>query len=208
MVTANLVLNMDASVAASYSGTGSTWVNLTNNANNGTIIGATFNAGNGGYFNFDGSSNYIDIGQPLSSGSSYSINAWVYLTGSAPNQNIVSSASTPLFIYSGTLYAGVGANYLAISGGSFPLNQWKYVTVTFDAAANTMKIFINGGLVNTNNAVTQSFTQETFRIGAHYVGGVVSFWQGRIAAVSIYNGPLTSAQVLTNFNATKTRFGL
>lgn len=210
MVSSNLQLNLDASNSASYSGTGGTWYDLTSNSLNGTIHGATYNSGNGGYFDFNGTSNYIDIGQPLSNGASYTINAWVYLMGTGANQNIVSSSSSPFFIYTGSLYAGVGANYLAVNGGVFPLNQWKYVTTTFDDAANTMKIYINGALITTSTTVTQSFTQESFRIGAHFLsdGSPVSFWQGRIASVSIYNGPLTSAQVLTNFNATKTRFGL
>jgi hypothetical protein len=73
-----------------------------------------------------------------------------------------------------------------------------------------MRLYINGVQVTQNTNVTQSFTGgETLRIGSHVnVSTPVSFWNGRIAQARVYNTALNAANILTNFNATKGRFGL
>jgi hypothetical protein len=62
-VTNGLVLCLDAADKNSYSGTGTTWTDLTGNGNNGTLTnGPTFNSANGGSISFDGTNDYIDCG--------------------------------------------------------------------------------------------------------------------------------------------------
>lgn len=51
--TDDLVLCLDAASNQSYSGTGTTWYDLSNKKRNSTIVGATWNSN--GYFEFDGS---------------------------------------------------------------------------------------------------------------------------------------------------------
>ena len=66
-------------------------------------------------------------------------------------------------------------------------NQWKFVTVTFKDSTNTMKLYVDGNLVDTNTNVTASYTSENLFIGAHYSGGVnTSYWDGYISVVKIY----------------------
>jgi len=60
IVTDGLILNLDAGWYPSYSGSGTTWKDLSNNGNDGTLInGPTFNSLNGGYIVFDGASDYV-----------------------------------------------------------------------------------------------------------------------------------------------------
>ena len=61
VATDGLVGYYDAGNAASYSGSGTTWFDLSNNSNHGTISGATFNSSNGGYFTFDGTNDLVTI---------------------------------------------------------------------------------------------------------------------------------------------------
>lgn len=205
----SLVVNLDASKTLSYSGSGTTWTDLSLKGNNGTITNATYSATASGSFYFDGSGDYVLINQPIPSNSNYSISAWVYANNVSQSHNIVSSQDSPFWVASGTLYAGVGTNYTAVSSPSFPTGVWRFVSMTFNDSTNTMKLYINGVLVNTNTNVTQSYTAQNTYIGSHYFGGnPVSFWNGYISQVNIYKSELSSTQILYTFNQTKSRFGL
>ena len=57
IITEQLILNLRW---ANYT-SGSTWNDSSGEGHNGTINGATYNSGNGGYFDFDGTNDYINI---------------------------------------------------------------------------------------------------------------------------------------------------
>jgi hypothetical protein len=203
IVTSGLLVNVQAGNYSSYVGSGATWTNLVDSTNY-TITSGTYDSANGGSIVFNGTSTVVPIGTPLSSGTNYTIEAWVFASSTSTAHNIVSSFNNVFFISSGTLYGGVGGSYTLVSSADFPTNVWKHVVLTFDDAANTMTLYINGSQVNQNTNVTQSYVSEVLRIGSH-VSGVtpVSFWNGKIAQVRVYNTALTAANVLNNFNATK-----
>ncbi len=204
-----LVFNVDAGNTDSYSGSGTTWTDISLSGNNGTITNATFTTLSGvDTFSFDGNGDYVSIGQPIPSGSSYSISAWVYAQNISSSHNIVSSQASPFWCASGTLYAGVGSNFTLVSSPSFPLNVWKFVTMTFNDNTNTMKLFINGTLVDSNSSVSQTYTAQNTYIGAHYNGSPVSFWNGYISAVSIYSRALSDTEVSDHFERTKSTYGV
>ena len=61
VVTDGLVGYYDAGNTNSYSGSGTTWNDLSNNTNHATISGSTFNSNFGGYFANDGSNDLITV---------------------------------------------------------------------------------------------------------------------------------------------------
>ena len=62
IVTDGLVLSLNAADRNSYPGSGTTWTDTSGNGNNGTLTnGPTFNSGNGGYIQFDGTNDRVDI---------------------------------------------------------------------------------------------------------------------------------------------------
>ena len=63
IITSGLVLNLDANNYTS----GSTWTDTSGQSNNGTINGATYNSENGGYFDFDGTNDYVSLGTSINS---------------------------------------------------------------------------------------------------------------------------------------------
>jgi len=205
----SLKLNLDASSTDSYPGSGTTWYDLSYKGNNGTITNATFTTLSGvETFSFDGSGDYVSIGQPIPTGSSYSISAWIYANNTSGSHNIVSSESSPFWVASGTLYAGVGNAYFEVSS-ALPLSTWKHVTMTFNTTSNTMRLYINGVQVSQNTNVTANYTAQNTFIGSHFSGGSnVSFWNGYISQVKIYTSEQTSGQILEHFNLTKSKYGL
>ena len=63
--TADRVVHLDAGNSSSYSGSGTTWSDLTSNNNDFTLSSCTFDSGNGGSIEFDGSNSQADRGSEL-----------------------------------------------------------------------------------------------------------------------------------------------
>jgi hypothetical protein len=208
ITTDNLVVNLDAGNTDSYSGTGTTWINLVDSTEY-TISNGTFDSGDGGSIVFNGSSTFVDIGTPLSNGTNFTKEAWVNANIVTGARNILSSASNVFWNNGSTLSGGVGGSFSLVTSTNFPATVWRHVVLTFDDVNNTMRLYINGTQVSENTGVTQSYVSEIERVGAHFFGGnPVSFWDGKIAEVRVYSTSLTGAEVLNNYNSTKTRFGL
>lgn len=210
ILTDGLVRHFDAGIPFSLTSSTSTrWLNLTDSTLH-QISNGSYNAENGiKSVGFNGTSTFVDIGNPLSNGTNYTKEAWVYASSTDNSRNIISSENNVFWIASGTLYGGVGGQYTEVSSASFPTNSWRHVALTFNDSTNTMTLYINGVQVNQKTSVSGSYISETLRIGAHYAGGnPVSFWNGRIAIVRIYSRALSGSEILRNFNATRGRFGV
>ena len=63
--TANRVVHLDAGDSNSYSGSGTTWSDLSGNSNNFTLNSCTFDSGNSGSIDFDGTNSTADRGSNL-----------------------------------------------------------------------------------------------------------------------------------------------
>jgi len=61
-VTDGLVLLLDVGNPKSYPGSGTTWYDLSGNGNDGTITNATFSTAGGGSMTFNGSGDYVSMG--------------------------------------------------------------------------------------------------------------------------------------------------
>jgi hypothetical protein len=198
-----LIAWYDAKNSTSYPGYGSIWYNLVDTSKfQGQINGATFvNDYTGGKFFFDGNDRVL-IGQPLLTGTSYTVESWInFALVDANSRNIVSSQDSPFWFASGMMYAGVGGNYTAVGdSGPFQTNVWKHVAVTFNDTLNTMVLYKDGVAISTNTNVTQTYVSQDTYIGSHFYGGnPVSFFSGSIASVKIYNYARTPAQISSSY---------
>lgn len=85
------------------------------------------------------------------------------------------------------------------TGGSIPLNQWSYVTVSYDN--NLLKLFFNG---------TQIYSIGTTNTGTHYSNAIGALssgqrnFHGLIDEVKIYNYARTQSQILEDMNVGST----
>ena len=77
IVADNLVLCLDVANTKSYTGSGSTWTDLSGKGNNGTISGATYTSGIGGDFDFDGSNDRVTFASGQDVGGEITISFWV-----------------------------------------------------------------------------------------------------------------------------------
>ena len=204
VVQTGLISHLDATSVSSYPAAGTTWFDISGNNHNATLVGVTKNSA--GYMTFSGATNvYANWGYPLASGSSYSIDAWVWRNSTSGAQNIASTDRSPFWFNNGPLCGGVDGNYSVACHSNAPVNAWMHAAVTFDDAGNVMKIYLNGEQVG-SNSTSLSFPSQWWTIGAHNgnnpQGGGWSNLNGRISSIRLYNRALTGAEISQNYSAT------
>ena len=217
-VTDGLILNLDAGNLNSYAGSGSTWTDLSQDGNDGTINGATYDSNN--YFDFDGSNDKITLPSTdicnWGSGS-YSYVFWVQFGSTSGSyrtvfSNYKSGAGNKGMIIG--LKNGKISSHLPDSQGSVDtgvapdLNAWMQMVVTKDGTNH--KVYLNGSVIGsiTNASATLNNMPQLPELGHIPVSSVDGWLNGKIAIAMVYNAALSETQVTQNFNATKTRFGL
>jgi hypothetical protein len=222
-VTNGLVLAVDAADKNSYIGSGTTWTDLSGNANTGTLTnGPTFSNLNGGCIVFDGTDDYVSM--PMNTNTRLQNNyqtysAYVYITSVGPNSNaslwgvgvnptgwwiLWSATSITLFIET----SGTYINYSVSVTNA--LNTWMNITCVIDNVGRTMTVYKNGSLVGTSSQ-WPVFTppNDVVELGSvRATGNTGDYIKGRVSNVLLYNRALSATEVLQNYNATKTRFGL
>ena len=237
ITTNGLVLNLDAGNNASYNGSGTTWVDTSSSRTDGILTNGPSYSSSGASSSilFDGIDDYVILGNPesLRFNNTLTYGCWFYWTntntlgilmgkrngGSAGyNQFGLTIADT---MCCGPAGKNIGACLIADDGtGGCVLSAtlpnyvgWVYGIITINTTEQ--KLYINGVLSATSNI---NFTNKTFNVPGRsfYVGAVGGETEGtiiipfnnKIANAQVYNRTLSDSEVLTNFNATKSRFGL
>jgi hypothetical protein len=230
IVTDGLLLYIDAANIKSYPGSGTIWSDLSRGGNNGTLTnGPTFNSGNRGSIVFDGVDDYVDFGNnnSFTNPNGFSISAWFkpasYSGGSPLLEKYQSSGYEFVFgTLSDNVYGWVYDNntdgyrgrYFTGISSYVPLNTWGNFVYTYDGQGLTSssKIYINtiqrdnidfsGGSFTTIQNTSTTLTLGGYNPG---LGGPIN---GSVSILSFYNRPLSSTEIIQNYNVTKGRYGL
>ena len=153
---------------------------------------------------FDGTNDYIDIGNLQPSTTSLSISAWAYKTDTS-NASIIgrgASVDYGIFVYGGTLQFGINAGGWTTLSTTLPtLNQWFHVCATWDGT--TMKLYVNGGTpVTQSKTGTITYTSNNTTIGKNSTLSGFE-WDGKIDEVAIFDYALSERQIKQDiYNAT------
>ena len=221
IVNDGLVLYLDANAPNSYSQyfTPTTWKDLSGNNNNGTLInGPTFNSGNGGNIVFDGIDDYVNFSGTESgilnfSTGNFSLCCWVKPGSSITGDGIINkrfgSRGYRLDIYSaqGIRMLVVGDNAVTITANQiYTVGTWYYVVGV--AENNTLKLYINSTLQNQTATYSGTLSNSAVLEMGRMDNNNLYSLDASVAQALIYNRALSSQEVLQNYNATKTRFGL
>lgn len=211
-----LTLNIDSNNPISYPGSGSTWTDLASYGNM-TLVGSpTYDAGVPSYINFNGASQYATgTATDVLPAANYSKMVWFRLNTTAADNNLVSSDAGGhyMFFSGGTkLYAG-HANVPPYQGAgafgstsTFSAGAWCFAAVTF-SVTNGIKLYVNGVLDASDPTYqTPHNGNGSTNVGCFGAGG--NLLNGRIGRVICYNRELTAQEILINFNATRSRYGV
>ena len=236
IITSNLVLNLDAGNPASYSGSGTNWRDMISGRSFTLTNGPTYSSLNGGYFTFvAANSQYAQSTSSLTTMSNFTVEAWHYFTnantgvGAAIVTEVYDATANSSLNYVipglGAAGSSITGNQVACtsfvspnwqpanaSGYTLPAsNAWYQIVGTYDGS--NFRTY-----VNTTLRVTNAYSGTAPYSGGQGINLMKrwdknaspgnAFWGGRLAIVRIYNTALTQAQITTNYNANKARFGL
>jgi hypothetical protein len=222
-ITGGLVYHLDAGNSLSYSGSGSTWTDLTGSGISMTLYGSpVYSSANGGYLSFvPSSSQYGSTSTSLAATSTWTIEAFIYYNGTNTGglpcifTDTYPGTSSSIQWALGSLAGGGNTALQAgyFSGGWFvtpaqtPLTSgnWYHVVGTYDGT--NIKLYINGSL----NQTTASSTAPVRNAGGHRImrrWDLGDYWGGNLAVLRLYSRALSSTEVSQNYSAQKNRFGL
>ena len=218
VITNGLVLYLDAANSRSYPGTGTAWNDLSRSGYNGTLTnGPTFNSSNGGNIVFDGVDDYVSTLASLTvteitmicyirRNGNQSFYAGIFYSRKPDNSNAAGldfRDNTQQLVYT---WGNDPNTYLFVSNLTVPDNQWCMVGLSLNSTK--ADLYLNTSIA-TNNISHGSINISSGDLKV----GLDSFslsrcFKGNIALAMMYNRALTQAEILQNYNATKTRFGL
>jgi hypothetical protein len=145
------VLCLDAANPKSYSGSGTTWTDLSGNGNNGTLInGVAYTDTNKGIMTFDGVDDYIDFYVP-NLGSIATVEMWCKIGSGYENKMFMGWNTYDIYC------AGGAIGFNTAQGDCYGINlstvnslgivgQWAHYVFEFrtDVSYTNNKIYING----------------------------------------------------------------
>ena len=222
VVEDGLVLCLDAASKRSYSGSGTTWVDIVG-GNDGTLTnGPTFSSENGGSILLDGTSEYVDFGTSniLNTTTAHTIQFWIKMLSMPSNVTPpirIKSNSQDLLIlisarsgYQGVTIGsgGTWAQGKTLTSSDFFLNNWVNICVTYNGAgSNTLgnhhiyENLVDKSLTSGTPGLLASTTDTRFGYINSY-----NYMNANISNFTIYNRALTADEIRRNYLSTKQRY--
>jgi len=213
IISSNLKLHLDASNSTSYSGSGTTWTDISTTGMSATLTnGPVYSTNNGGYFTFDGTNDYVSLPSAYPGSNDITIEAWVYPTAFGgfkviSNMNSWSTGDVHFQFDGNALQFALCGQPDKYSTFAFNTNTWYHIAAVYDKSAATIKFYVNGTLINTESyGSPPSISANTFKIGSW--NGNDRFFLGNISMIRMYSSSLSDNQILNNYNNGKQNFGL
>jgi hypothetical protein len=223
-VTSGLVASYDAQNPASYSGSGSTWSDLSGNGYNATLTGASKSTSNGGYMNFSGTSQYatlptLPLSLSWSSGFTVSFyanfasnNSWqriIDFGNGASTNNILVARSGSSNNFHVEVYQDASNLSNCNWANAAPTNEWHHYAVGFSGSdcflfvdgvttsATLTRTKVTAGVVSNPASITAVpvTADRTSNFIARSNWSGDGYYAGGIRSLAIYNRALTSSEI-------------
>ncbi len=229
--SATLIMSLPAD---GYSGSGTTWADYSGNGYNATLVnGPAYTNTVPRYFTLNPNNLQYVQGPDIGNRSNWSVETWFRVTATLSNYTCPAVFTTTYAEASGNFYGHVNycltnynnndsgnpdnilragfynGSWHQTSGFTPSLNTWYHVVCTYDGA--TLAQWVNGSSNSSTYVGEGSISNGgPLRIGRRWDGAASSefYFPGDIAVVKIYDGVLTSSQITTEWNATKSDYGL
>jgi len=223
-VTTNLVAYYNPDLTNSYPGTGTVLYDISGNGLNGTMTNLTYTDP---YLTYNGTSSTLSVADNalLEPGTGdWTIEAWVYYSVITGSSRVIvgktdggNAADWGYGIRTGSnggTFLEVGNGTTSITSPSYTVTtgQWyQIVGVWTNVASNSIALYVNGASQGSNShsfASIKNSTRPMF-FGSFDGGATFGQWfNGRMGIVRLYNKALSAGEVLQNYNANKTTYGL
>lgn len=215
---------LDAANPKSYSGSGTTWNDLSGNGNNGNLInGPIFDSGNNGSIIFDGVNDFVNLPHnPNFNFTTITSLIWIktptQYTGGyriiiSKNSFVVLDRDFNFYIASPSHNGIISQLHFStarlttynafINITPLSLNSWHQVG--FSVGNGFLNYILNGRIINSTATTGDFNANSSYNIN---IGRADNYFLGNISNTLLYNRILTPQEILQNYNATKGRFGL
>ena len=226
---------LDAGISESYSGSGTTWYDISGNNYDAALSGPAWDSS--GYFVFDGSTDKAEIGSfpytNFSTSGGGTIEIWYKMRGTANNGMLIdccdpAGGGSP---YTERDYFSIRTNwgggdtaayfknnsdsfsdlsFTSAASGAAAVSNWVYIAYTVDINAVTTKaIYEYGVQVNSTTASIGSWNTNLSQIliGRDVLPGGNEV-NANIAVVRVYGRALSASEIEQNFIVQRQRFGI
>lgn len=213
VITDGLVCWLDAAEPSSYSGSGSTWTDLSGNGNSVTLYNTpTYSTNNGGILQFAAASNQYGTKTPLnySTGTSTVVAGSRY-SGGTRGRTITSYTnnwllghwnSTVANFYSEGWVTGSGTG----AGGND--TTWRIYAGTSNVTSDLYGFYVNGSLNAGINIGGAAGINGLSIGGTFYSGSLTEKSDCEVSFVLVYNRILAPTEIIQLYNAYRGRFGI
>jgi hypothetical protein len=210
IVRDGLQLYLDAANPKSYSGSGTTWFDLSVNSNNGTLVnGVGYDNQNKGSLFFDGVDDYASFNY-IGSGSSFTYEIFLKPTNVSKDQMYIGYSNITanyVRIVNSRAFLSVSANGQRTFSHSQILENNSFYHIVSIYNGVQLKIYVN------NNLESGSIINQTLGgWGVSRLGGWLDSDQrsfvGNIYSLKTYGRELSSQEIKQNFNALRGRYGI
>ena len=207
----SIVFYIDAAITDSYPGSGFVLTDISGGTFSGTMSnGATYSSFGGGCIQFavncvDFGYNSYDIGlrrnatymgwvYPLDNASSYIISDW---NGTGMTLRTNNNTSADFYVYPN--------NHRITYAYNFTASVWYHLTGVMNGA--DMYMYLNGMIVGSQSLGEDiGSSPSTLKMSSR--GDGIGSNSSRVANVIVYNRTLTGPEILQNYNAHRSRFGV
>jgi hypothetical protein len=223
IVTSGLVFCIDAGNSKSYSGSGSSWTDLSISRNTTTLSGSpTYSSNNKGYLSFASASSQYGTASSPGDLSTWTVETFVRFTSSYSTK--VATIVTGQYNGSNKLNFSIGTNNaptnynIAVgffdgswhntTGIAYALNTWFHIVGTYDGT--TIKQFTNGSQVDSLTYTGTPSSGGELRINRRWddVVSASNLFDSNIAVIRIYNRALSGTEITQNYRSIKGRYSL
>jgi hypothetical protein len=210
VITDGLVLFLDAGNNRSYSGTGTTWTDLSSTAITGSLTnGPIFSSANGGSVVFDGTNDYVDITSSTHLNQPLTMEAWININ-TQHNGMILSRGTGNYEMYTftdGIIYTYWGDAYnTTINNPSITTGSWNQFC--FSLSGTTENVYKNGVFIGSRTLNTSPVYTNTGNLNLGRRNSGTTYFSGSIGFIKLYNRVLSSDEILQNYESTRERFNL
>jgi hypothetical protein len=216
IVTDGLVFAVDAGNLVSYESGSTTTYQLTGTVSSGSLNnGVTFSPNSGGTWGFDGSDDFINFGNSAPINFIYtdpfSLEAWLNPNALSDFKHIIGKTfgNYRLAQNGNAVSFRLDSNKMIFQTSAIlTVGKWTHVIATWEPSTFTGRIYIDGNLAatSTNTNINWTSTTANFQIGNS--PGENYYFNGSISLGRVYNRTLNSDEIIQNFKAQRSRFGI
>jgi hypothetical protein len=226
------LLYLDAGNTASYSGSGTTWTDLSTYQNDATLTNSPTwtNAGTASYFSFNGTNQFAPVTaskmnvaytgkttmfaiRTVNANTGNAIYRCLFGGGHEGGGNGARNFNTYMYHVSGSTWqmqfsTGPSFTWAGPASASFTVtdNQWVIVAVT-QTTDGVLTYYVNGQQIGTP-ATGVTFSQYLDSNNTEAVARADNYWNGDMGVCAVYGSALSASQIQSNYTTLAAQYGI